>query len=136
MYSRVLRLSMALASQITLGSCSTYGAAASGISPDEMRVLVAGYYWHTDAQLPTYTHEQLDQLLRRSDDPTLDGEYAEAQASRLAVALAAVGDEQFAAALSHQPARVQRSVAFFISALWTHYGLHYPRTEVVCQKYI
>ena len=136
MYSRVLE-AVVLGSQVMLAACGTYSAAPPGISPDETRALVAGYYWQPRAQPSSYTPEQLDALLRRSGDPTLDGEYAEAQASRLAVALVSVGDKKFAEALSRQSTEVKRMVGLFISPLWTRYGLHYPRTQAVLQeKYI
>ena len=133
MYSRVLE-AVVLGSQVMLAACGTYSAAAPGISPDEARALVAGYYWQPRAQPSSYTPEHLDALLRRSGDPALDGEYAEAQASRLAVALASVGDKKFAEALSSQSTEVKRMVGLFISPLWTRYGLHYPRTQAVLQK--
>jgi len=92
MYSRVLQLSTAVASQIMLAACSTYSPAAPGISPNEMRVLVAEYYWQPDRKPFTYTPEQLDRLLRRSADPSLDGEYAEGQTASVVWALVFVGD--------------------------------------------
>ncbi|HEU5245750.1 MAG TPA: hypothetical protein VFU09_01535 [Candidatus Udaeobacter sp.] len=103
-------------------------AAASGISAEEMHVLVGNYYWKRDLSAPSYTSAQPDMLLRASANPTLDGERAEAQTSRLAVALACVGDEKFAEALSRQSDRVKHMVAFFISTLWTRFDLRYPRT--------
>ena len=100
-----------------------------------MQVLISVYYWQRDLPAPKYTSEQLDLLLRTSADPTLDGGRAESQASRVAVALASVGDDRFSQALSRQPGNLQRAVAREIHYLWTRYHMHYPKTERVLQPY-
>ncbi len=100
-----------------------------------MRVIVAQYYWPAGHKPFTYTIEQLDALLRRSADPTLDGEYAEAQISAVVWALVSVGDDTFGQAVGRQPASVKRAVARDVSELWRRYGLHYPKTERVLQPY-
>jgi hypothetical protein len=134
-YSRVLQLSTALAAQIMLSACSTYSTAAPDISPNEMRVLVAQYYWQPDRKPFTYTSEQLDRLLRRSADPTLDGEYAEAQTASVVWALVFVGDERFSQAVAREPDEVKRAVARDVENLWRRHGLHYPKTQRVLQPY-
>ena len=95
MYSRILVAAVAVTSLTALAACATHDAGAPRISDQEMRVLVSDYYWQRDLPVPRYTSEQLDELLRASADPTLDGERAESQASRVAVALVSVGDERF-----------------------------------------
>ena len=98
-------------------------------------MLVSDYYWHAGTPPPRYTSEQLDALLRRSADPTLDGGNAEQQASRVAVALAAVGDDQFSQILAYQHPNVKRAVAREVRYLWTNHGLHYPKTEALLRPY-
>ena len=98
-------------------------------------MLVSDYYWHAGTPPPRYTSEQLDALLLRSADPTLDAANAEQQASRVAVALAAVGDDQFSQVLAHEPPNVKRAVAREIRYLWTNHGLHYPKTEALLRPY-
>jgi hypothetical protein len=134
-YSLFIRISALVSGTVAVASCATYDTAAPGITAEEMSVLVSEYCWQPNAQPPHYTSEGLDALLRASADPTLDGARSEAQTSRLAVALAAVGDQRFAEALSQQSYRVKHMVAFFISDLWKRHGFHYPRTEAVLQKY-
>jgi hypothetical protein len=136
MYSRSFVAAMAVASLAALAACVTHDGAAPRVSQQEMQVLVSDYYWHRNLPLPHYSPEQLDQLLRASADPTLDGERAESQASRVAVALASVGDDSFSQALSHQPASVKRAVAREIHYMWTQHHLHYPKTQRVLQPYI
>ncbi len=101
------------------------------MSRRETRALVATYYWQRHFPTPSYTDRSVDALLARSADPTLDGEGAEWQASAVAVALSVVGDEGFAAALSHQPSAVRHAVSRDISDLWTHYQLRYPQTQAL-----
>ena len=120
---------------VALAGNPTDDPAAPDISPDEMQVLISVYYWQRDLPTPKYTSEQLDRLLRASADPTLDGERAESQASRVAVAVASVGDDRFSQALSRQPASVKRAVARDIHYMWTRYHMHYPKTERVLQPY-
>ena len=135
MYSRLAKFLLVVTSAVALAGTVTHDAAAPGISPDEMQVLVSDYYWQRDLAAPRYTSEQLDHLLRASADPTLDGERAESQASRVAVALTSVGDDRFFSALSRQPASVKRAVAREIQYMWTRHHLHYPKTERVLQPY-
>lgn len=69
--------------------------------------------------------------------PKLDGEYAEAQATALSIALASVGDKCFAKTLATRNRDVQVSVIHYIDYMWTHYKLRYPRTQAIarmCQK--
>ena len=133
MYSRIVHLTCLAAT--AFGSCSTYTAAAPGISPAEERVLEASYYWHRGQKPFTYTPEQLDHLLRRSADATLDGERAESQTSAVVWALATVGDDAFSQAVRRQSEAVKRAVGRDIEDLWRRYGLHYPKTESVLQPY-
>ena len=135
MYLRVIRIAIVVTNAAALVGCATRDAPAPGISAAEMQVLVSDYYWKRDLRTPAYSAAQLDALLRASADPTLDGARSEAQTTRLVVALASVGDQTFAAALSHQSKRVKHMVGFFISGLWTRHGLHYPQTQAVLQKY-
>ena len=136
MYSRVAKAVLVVTGSVALAGQPTHDPAAPGISPDEMQVLVSVYYWRRDLHAPKYTSEQLDLLLRASADPTLDGERAESQASRVAVALASVGDDRFSRALSRQPAGVKRAVARELHYMWTRYQMHYPKTQRVLQPYI
>ena len=135
MYSRIAKSLLVVTGSVALAGKPTQDPAASGISPDEMQVLISVYYWQRDLHAPKYTSEQLDRLLRASADPTLDGERAESQASRVAVALASVGDDRFSQALSPQGASVKRAVAGFIHYMWTQYHMHYPKTERVLKPY-
>ena len=102
-----------------------------GLNGRERHALTESFYWLPNQPTPTYHPEQLDALLSRSTDPTLDGGRAEMQASVVALALAAVGDELFAAALERQSVEVRQAVAREISHLWTHYRLRYPRTQAM-----
>ena len=135
MYSRLYQFITAAALSSVLASCGTYIAAAPGISPDESRALVADYYWQALPRSPQYTRQQLVQLLQASDNPTLDGEGAEAQMSRVVVALAAAGDDVFSQVLASQSESVKRAVAREVSSLWQRFGLHYPKTERVLRPY-
>ena len=120
---------------MALVSCTTYTDAGPRISQAERHVLVTDYYWRPDAPPRAYTEAQLDALLRASADPTLDGEDAEAQTSRVVLALASVGDEAFAQSVANQPESVRRVIARDVAPLWRRYGLHYPRTQSVLQPY-
>jgi len=134
-YSRIAKSVLVVNGCVALAGNPTDDPAAPGISPGEMQVLISVYYWQRDLPAPKYTSEQLDRLLRASADPTLDGERAESQASRVAVALASVGDDRFSQALSRQPASVKRAVAREIHYMWTRYHMHYPKTERVLPPY-
>jgi hypothetical protein len=124
--------------------------AQPGLNAREQRALRECFYWQPALPTPwtartgngmpigtpIYTSEQLDDRLRRSADPSLDGERAELQASELALALAAAGDEAFSAALARQTRQVREAVArSAVTYLWTHYHLHYPETEAMLQPY-
>ena len=135
MYSRILKLAFAVISTTAFVGCATHTAAAPGINAQEMQVLVDNYYWNRNQAAPSYTSEQLNRLLRASADPTADGARAEMQASRVAVALASVGDDTFSQALVRQSASVKHAVAREIVSLWSRYGLHYPKTRAVLQPY-
>ena len=135
MYSRIAKSLLVVTGSVALAGNPTLDPAAPGISPDEIQVLTSVYYWQRELHAPKYTLEQLDRLLRASADPTLDGERAESQASRVAVALASVGDDRFSQALSPQGASVKRAVAGFIHYMWTQYHMHYPKTERVLKPY-
>jgi hypothetical protein len=134
-YSRVIKLVFVLSVTTRLTGCATQDAAAPSINSEEMRVLTSDYYWHRGTPLPRYTSEQLDALVRASADPTLDGAYAEQQASRVAVALALVGDARFSEVLARQPPNVKRAVAHEIRYMWMKHGLQYPKTEVLLRPY-
>lgn len=135
MYSRLVLLAAEVSSATALLGCATRDAAAPGINAQEMQVLVSEYYWHADAPPPRYTSEQLDALLRRSADSSLDGANAEQQASRVAVALTVIGDDRFSQALAHQSPKVKRAVAYEIQYFWTNTSLHYPKTEALLRPY-
>ena len=117
-----------------LCSCGTESDAAAGISSREMRALETTYYWKPEDTPPKYAAGELETLMDRSTDPTLDGEYAEGQASALAVALATVGDELFAKTLATRNRDVQAAVIRYIDYMWTHYKLRYPRTQAIARK--
>jgi len=110
-------------------------AAGRGISPQEASILAQYFNYSPEYALPFYTREQLGQRLRKSADPTLDGKYAEAQKSSIAIALASAGDDRFADVLSHESNDVQRAVYQEISPLWTDFGLRYPKTEALLHKF-
>ena len=106
--------------------------ALPGLSARERHALAETFYWRPEQPTPRYDFVRLDALLRRSTDPTLDGERAKEQTSALALALAAAGDEAFSAALARQSEAVRRAVARSgIAYLWTYYGLLYPRTQAI-----
>jgi hypothetical protein len=129
MYSRVTELTAVAASTFALAGCASYRDAAPGINRDERYVLVSHYRWSPDLGAPTYTRRQLDALLRASADVTLKGERGDAQESRLAVALAVLGDDTFAEAVAQQPQTVRSAVACYMSDLCFLSGLHYPKTK-------
>src|SRR5438046_7123481 len=118
MYSRMLVVAAAVTSLDALAACAAHDASAPRISDQEMQVLVSDYYWQRDLPVPRYTSEQLDELLRASADPTLDGERAESQASRGAVALGSVGEERCSQALAHQAGSGKRATARESDDMW------------------
>ena len=135
MYSRIFLSAVVVSVLNTFSGCATQDVAAPGISSKEMNVLVSNYYYQVVPHEQRYTSEQLNELFRASDNPTLDGEAAELQTARVAIALASVGDERFSQALSHHSASIKRAVARHIQHMWTLYHLHYPKTERVLQPY-
>lgn len=109
-------------------------ASRPGISRREAQVLRHSYVWFgqlPSGKSPHYTGEELASLFAESADPTLAGERAESHTYALALALAAVGDDRFATALSRQPTAIQQPVLRDVSPLWLKGGLHYPRTEAL-----
>ena len=126
-----------VAAASAFSGCAAFDVPASrpGMSRRETQALVETYYWQRHFPTPAYSDTQLDALLARSADPSLDGERGEEQASAVAVALAVVGDQHFARALSHQSRAVQGAIARDISYLWTHYRLDYPQTQALLQGY-
>lgn len=134
--SQPCRILIAVLAMVTHG-CETIerDAAQPGINEQEAPVLERFYYYTRKATTVVYTRQQLAQLFRASANPNLDGEDAEAQMSRVVTALASVGDELFADVLSHESESVQRAVNRDVSSLWTHSGLHYPKTEALLDKF-
>lgn len=110
-------------------------AAARGISPQEARVLAQYFYYSPKYATPFYTREQLALRLHKSADTTLDGESPQAQMSSVAIALASAGDDHFADVLSRESDDVQRAVYRDISPLWTDFGLRYPKTEALLNRF-
>jgi hypothetical protein len=104
------------------------------VSGRESRVLVNNYYWKREFPIPSYTDQELNILLAASANPKLDGALTEEQASKVAVALAVVGDERFSSVLLRQSDAVKRAVARDISPLWTHYRLEYPKTRSLLES--
>ena len=78
-----------------------------GISNAEMNALTENFYWKQEYEIPTYGQGELEKLMDRSADPTLDGEYSEGQTTAILVALATVGDERFAETLATRSHEVQ-----------------------------
>jgi hypothetical protein len=114
------------------GCASDPLASRSGISRREVKALRDASVWVGQLPLPKsadYTEDALASLFAESADPTLDGERAESHSYALALALAASGDDRFAAALLRQPPAIRRAVLRDVSPLWTRHDLHYPRTE-------
>ncbi len=116
---------------ILLGSCASIPDAAKGINDSEMRALERTYYWKAEYDPPTFSERELQSLMDRSADPSLDGEYAEGQSSAVAVALATVGDKYFATVLATRSAEVQSAVIGNVRYMWTHYKLQYPMTQAI-----
>lgn len=116
-----------------LPACApTIKDAAPGISPAEMHALKESYYWGEHHSPRSFGPGDLEKLMDRSADPTLDGERAEGQTTALAVALTSVGDETFSTLLASRSLEVQASVTRGLFAnLWTHYKLHYPKTQAI-----
>ena len=128
MYPRII-IALCLATVVARIAAAAVDDAAPGINRNEMRVLVTYYHWSRDAAVPSYTRSQLAQLFRASADSTTPGFGSDAQASRLAVALASAGVETFANALARQPEAIRHAVACYLTDLWFPYGLHYPKTK-------
>ncbi len=105
-----------------------------GINRREMDALVQSYYWQRNSPVPSYTPAELSGLLRALENPRLDGESAELAFSRVVLALAVVGDEAFAKALSQQSAFVRKRLSRDLPYLWPRYQLKYPRTRNLLLK--
>jgi hypothetical protein len=120
-----------------LSGCSLFQPpdASPGINRREMHALTDYYYWDKHSPAPTYSKTELSALIGTWNDPRLDGEAGETQDSRAAVALAAVGDEAFAAALSSQSETVKKWAAHGLSHLWKRFKLSYPKTQALLQPY-
>ena len=119
---------------VLLSACAPITDSAVGISKAEMVALKENYYWKEDYAPPTFGPGELEALMDRSADPTLDGEYAEGQSSAVAVALATVGDERFATTLATRSREVQVAVIRSVSYMWTHYRLDHPQTQVIASQ--
>lgn len=119
---------------VLLSSCTSITDRAIGISSAEMAALKENYYWKDEYKSPTFGSGELEALMDRSADPTLDGEYAEGQSSDVAVALATVGDEHFSATLVTRSREVQVAVIRDLRYMWTHYGLHHPKTQAIAKR--
>ena len=137
MSSQRFFLAVALVSLVLPGCVtSELSAANPGFSRREIHALVKTYDWKSDDPddpARSYSDHELSELLNGLVYPSPEGEFA--PAAPVAVALAAVGDERFALALSKQPRAVQRDVFEIISCLWTYYGLRYPKTQKLLHKY-
>jgi hypothetical protein len=123
-----------VAAPLILQGCSAFDvqAARSGISHRESRALTEAFYFGQYSRTPSFTEQSLNALLASIRD-TRNAELGEGQASLAAIALAVVGDDRFARALSNQPVAVRRIVGRDISYLWTHYKLRYPHTQALLQ---
>jgi hypothetical protein len=119
---------------VVLSSCAPITDRAIGISKAEMAALKVNHYWKEDYKPPTFGPGELEALMDRSTDPTLDGEYGEVQSSDVAVALATVGDERFAKALTTRSREVQVAVIRSVSYMWIDYRLHYPQTQAIASE--
>ena len=73
MYSRIFLSAVVVSVLNTFSGCATQDVAAPGISSKEMNVLVSNYYYQVVPHEQRYTSEQLNELFRASDNPTLDG---------------------------------------------------------------
>lgn len=107
-----------------------------GVSRREAKALGDSYGWLGNLPLTNpgeYTDDSLVSLFAESTNPALDGDRAESHASALMVALAASGDDRFAAVLSRQPAAVRSAVLRDVSPLWADQHLRYPRTEALLE---
>ncbi len=117
-----------------LTSCASTTDGAKGINKREMHALEENYYWKSGYSPPQFAKGDLERLMDRSADPTLDGEYAEGQASSVAVALATVGDEHFASTLATRSEEAQSAVIGDVSYMWRHYNLRYPMTQAIASS--
>jgi len=116
-----------------LCSCGSQSDASAGISTREMRVLQESWGWLPEYTPPKYSVAELETLMDRSSDPTLDGEYAEGQCAALSVALASEGDDCFAKVLMTRNSDVQAAVIRRVDYLWNHYKLRYPHTQAIAK---
>ena len=119
---------------MTLSSCVMRTDSKVGVNSSEMLALKETYYWEDRYDLPTFKTGELEALMDRSADPSLDGEHAEGQSSAVAVALVTVGDQRFAIALMSRSTDVQNAVIGDVEYMWMHYGLDYPKTQAIKEK--
>ena len=119
---------------VLLSSCAQMTDGSSGISKAEMNALKENYYWEEGDIPPSFGPGELERRMDRSADPSLDGERAEGQSSAVAAALATVGDERFSATLATRSREVQAAVIGDVRYMWTHYGLHHPKTQAIATK--
>ena len=118
---------------VLFAGCATVRDSSPGVSKRELAALVHSYYWQPYFVVPTFTDGELAALMDRSGDPSLDGEYAEAQMSAVAVALVTAGDDRFANILKQRSPEVQRAVILHVRYLWTHNHLSYPLTMALAK---
>ncbi|MEO5716253.1 MAG: hypothetical protein ABIT37_22425 [Luteolibacter sp.] len=132
-----MKVIFAFAVLILLASCALppHDDARPGINRAEAAALKENYYWRPGDPTAVGDDASLEALMRRSINPGLDGEGAELQISRVAVALAEVGDDRFCAVLSRQEPAEQKEVTDSICYMWRHYELRYPKTRVIHAKF-
>jgi len=102
----------------------------------EAEILQTDFYWSPETQLSTYTQGRYpESLFLKAADPTLDGGGSEGLTTRLLLALAVLGDEEFAARLAGQEPHVQNATLRFVSSIWrNHKGFRYPATQALWQR--
>ena len=115
-----------------LASCSSIPDSSPGINVAERKILETYYYYkHSDHHSPSFDDEELAKLMDKSTDSTLDGAYAEAHSSSIALALAFVGDERFASVLSTRAPDVRYAVCNRVALTLKHSSLKYPKAEAL-----
>ena len=123
-----------LPSLTVLSSCASIKDGAPGISNAEMNALTENFYWKQEYEIPTYGQGELEKLMDRSADPTLDGEYSEGQTTAILVALATVGDERFAETLATRSHEVQGAVLRSCRFMWRTYPLDHPKAQAIAAE--
>lgn len=121
---------------ISIASCqSDKPHTEPGIQPAEAAILTKQYYWRKDRDPKQYSDAQIQALFSRSEEVhPLDGERAELHMSALRYALAAAGDEHYAALLAQEPVARQQAVAQFLHRPLSFGGLSYPLTEALLNQ--